>query len=735
MPPFRPGLAVGLAVLALVLGTPAVGPETRTTSPYVDRFVPVATQAPSPEAIKAPSPIATVSWGIGRVDVLSQSPTNTLEQVTYLAGRGWVRASLGGSLTSGPAAASMEPGRLHLFVRGGDGAVWTKRFEGGRWSGWSTLGGTILGEPSVVATGPGRLDLFARFNDDTLRHRAYRGGRWSEWTDLGGSLTSPPAATTTGGGRLIVFVRSNDDVLWQKTHDGVGWQPFAEVGGTATSSPAVTSHTDGMVDLYVRGSDGSLMHRSLRNGVYTPWLGLGGALASGPATTTWGPGHRVVFVLGTNGRVYQRSFSAGRWGGWAAPPVGPVTRSFEEPLGPGVTFRSIVDPAGPLAIQVVTVDLTAPSTIDTGLARDQLAGIEATTSIAARHNALVAINGDFALSSGRPVHVYAEDGRFLQSEQTMGRAFAVRRDETAAYAGFPRPAVSTQVVGLDPQPIARVNSGAPGIDDVVEFTQEAGTLERPSGNGCSARTQRSSQPQLDAAGVVEQSHVVETVQCDGNPLPEASGDVLSAVIGGSKETFIRTLVPGQGLTHRWSLAGWPGVFDAVGGNPTLLEDGVIMPSVDGSGSFFSRNPRTAVGYAPGKVFLVVVDGRQPGHSVGMTLRELANLMLGLGARSALNLDGGGSSTMVVNGRITNRPSDGVERGVATARLLLRGSDLGEDAPAAPAARFVAPRAASPSSDLRLTDPASTGGYAEALRRDGVPLRPSLREAAETFDQR
>ncbi|HVF18744.1 MAG TPA: phosphodiester glycosidase family protein [Mycobacteriales bacterium] len=736
MRPFRPGLAAGLAVLALAVGTPLAGPDAPQVPSYDDRFVPVATQAPSPSAIKAPSPIATTSWGVGRVDVFSQSPANTLEQVTYVAGKGWTRApSLGGSLTSGPAAAATEPGRLHVFARGGDGAVWTRRFEGGKWSGWSTLGGPVLGEPSVVATGPGRLDLFARFGDGTLRHRALRQARWSDWADLGGALTSPPAAATYGGGRLVVFVRSTEDAVWQKSHDGVGWQPFARVGGAATSSPAATSHTDGLVDLYVRGTDGALYHRSLRNGAYSPWTALGGALASGPAATTWGPGHRVVFVLGTNGRVYQRSFAAGRWTGYAPAPVGEVTRSFDEPLAPGVTFRQITDLTIPLSAQVVTIDLTAASTIDTALATEQLAGVEGTSSIAGRHDALVAINGDFALSSGRPVHIHAEDGRLVQGEQTAGRAFAVTRDETTAYAGFPKPVIAVDAP-TGRQPIARVNSGAPGFDDVVEYTPEGGELERPSGNGCSVRMRSTSLPRLDVTGAVEQSQQVDTLQCDGNPIPDGAGDILSAVIGGSKEAFIRTLVPGQALTHRWSLAGWPGVYDAVGGNPTLIENGVIMPSVDGTGSFFARNPRTAVGFAPGKVLFAVVDGRQPGHSVGMTLRELANFFLELGARSALNLDGGGSSTMVVNGRIANRPSDGSERGVANALLLLRGADPGEQTAAVPAVRVAQPRAASADfTQRRLLDPASTGGYADMLDRAGVPLSAELSRAAAEFRTR
>ena len=110
-------------------------------------------------------------------------------------------------------------------------------------------------------------------------------------------------------------------------------------------------------------------------------------------------------------------------------------------------------------------------------------------------------------------------------------------------------------------------------------------------------------------------------------------------------------------------------MEAVGGRPELVRDSVVLGVVDteGQASFnVGRNPRTAVGIARRgrRLILVVVDGRQMPYSDGMSLRELANLMLALGARDAINLDGGGSSTLVYadpssNAALTiaNRPSD------------------------------------------------------------------------------
>lgn len=118
--------------------------------------------------------------------------------------------------------------------------------------------------------------------------------------------------------------------------------------------------------------------------------------------------------------------------------------------------------------------------------------------------------------------------------------------------------------------------------------------------------------------------------------------------------------------------------EAVGGHPVLLRRGAVTVDVDTAGneSFRGVNPRTAVGVgADGSIILVTVDGRQPGHSEGTTLRETAELLRALGAVDALNLDGGGSTTMVVRGpggrlRVTNRPSDAAgERPVGNALAL------------------------------------------------------------------
>ncbi|MCK4578302.1 MAG: phosphodiester glycosidase family protein, partial [Candidatus Marinimicrobia bacterium] len=113
------------------------------------------------------------------------------------------------------------------------------------------------------------------------------------------------------------------------------------------------------------------------------------------------------------------------------------------------------------------------------------------------------------------------------------------------------------------------------------------------------------------------------------------------------------------------------VYDAVGGGPALISNGKIRITTDEEVFFGTSipkiHPRTACGYrADGALIILVVDGRQY-NSRGVNLQELAAIMQNLGCVEALNLDGGGSSTLVVAGHLVNQPAgNSVEREVMSA---------------------------------------------------------------------
>ncbi|MBM3715337.1 MAG: phosphodiester glycosidase family protein, partial [Actinobacteria bacterium] len=116
-----------------------------------------------------------------------------------------------------------------------------------------------------------------------------------------------------------------------------------------------------------------------------------------------------------------------------------------------------------------------------------------------------------------------------------------------------------------------------------------------------------------------------------------------------------------------------GVWNTLSFGPAIVEDGQVVDGIDsvevdtnvGNHSIQGDQPRTAVGVIDeNHLVFVVVDGRQEGYSEGVTLPELADIMLSLSATTAYNLDGGGSSTMYFNGEVVNSPSNGGERGTS-----------------------------------------------------------------------
>jgi len=116
----------------------------------------------------------------------------------------------------------------------------------------------------------------------------------------------------------------------------------------------------------------------------------------------------------------------------------------------------------------------------------------------------------------------------------------------------------------------------------------------------------------------------------------------------------------------------------VSAGPALMREGKVLDDYEAESSKFGpsfslkRHPRTAVGIREdGSLIFVVVDGRQEGFSVGMTLPELALFLKEHGAYDAYNLDGGGSTTMVVNGTIVNSPSDEAGERPSSDAIIIR----------------------------------------------------------------
>ncbi len=160
----------------------------------------------------------------------------------------------------------------------------------------------------------------------------------------------------------------------------------------------------------------------------------------------------------------------------------------------------------------------------------------------------------------------------------------------------------------------------------------------------------------------------------GGNHPVAPGSAILYARGNAATRLAAEAAVGASLTVRMIL---PSPFSTavagIGGGPLLVKNG--KPVFRSNESFATswlipRTARTAVGQrADGSILLVVVDGGRPGSSVGMTNFELAQKLAGLGAVTAMALDGGTSSTMAFDGELLNKPSQG-EKPIADALALL-----------------------------------------------------------------
>jgi hypothetical protein len=283
------------------------------------------------------------------------------------------------------------------------------------------------------------------------------------------------------------------------------------------------------------------------------------------------------------------------------------------------------------------------------------------SKIARQTGAFAAINGGFFDSLGPPLGLLVVDGEWVKAPLFARAVLGMTRDGQSAIrrAGFSGRA---DFAGLGSLPLEGINQGHSDPDGVVAYTQRWGTTVDGAA-GC-------------ARLVVGPDGEPTQLLAKGEPAPiPAGGFVLSGK--GRRAATLATICPGT----RTSLSletdpPWPGLWQAVGGGPLLVQAGQVnvtageerfRPDVTGG-----ARPRSAVGLtATGDLLLLAVQ------KPGLTLSELAGAMLKLGARDAMNLDGGGSTTLVVEGRVLNTPGDGYERAVSNALVVLRRKSAGD----------------------------------------------------------
>jgi hypothetical protein len=432
----------------------------------------------------------------------------------------------------------------------------------------------------------------------------------------------------------------------------------------------------------------------------------------------------------------------------------------------GLTLTTTKYGAGPMQVRVLQFSPTGRGfTIEPGAPGAVISTHAKPSTMAANQGAIAAINGDFGLN-GQPAHFNAVDADVRTSGLLHGAGFAITKNEDVAYADRSHPVISLEASDGDAFKIDMLNAGQANNAEVAAFTHAGGSRQAPGNGTCSARLINPTAREWSNAGRAGISRTYDVGQkvCQADPLAVGS-DAGTIVLTGKRGTVGGDLVDGLPtsgtVTVDWRISGWPGIAESIGGQPVIVDRGVNVgpPSSTGNSYFYKPNPRTAVGITRActdasadstcTVIYMTVDGRRAGWSVGMTLKQLGAEMLKYHAYYAVNIDGGGGTTMWLSNRgpwcitntnggcLVNKPSDAAgERATLSALMILPGRDKDEP-PIGSASRTTLGTFFGATSDdttadwdaLALQDPASTGGLLDALAEQGrlpAGLRPDLR---------
>lgn len=424
--------------------------------------------------------------------------------------------------------------------------------------------------------------------------------------------------------------------------------------------------------------------------------------------------------------------------------------STTQTLASGLTLTRITDPSGPYRVYELAMDPSSPASLDMVTAGGSMGSYARPSTIGSGHGALAAVNGDFSIDPGRPLHPFAQNGALKQYGFQNGATFAVSQDETATYVQSQQPTATGRNLGAKTSfAIAVFNSGRPQGGSIAAYTPYGGSGVRPPRNACAVRLRMDGKLHWGRNGVgVTRDWSVDRVRCSATAMRVKAGTtVLASNLTGAGSRTLQRMNRGNVIRIGWSY-GWPDVMDTMGGMPLLVDDGVAVAPASCNSYFCSRNPRTGLGVtADGTILIVVVDGRSR-TSVGMTLIGFARYLVQLGAVYALNLDGGGGSAMWVKGQgVVSHPSDSTgERPVTSAVLVLPGPDPSEATPlpfspthrlptqgrlvaadevAGGFTQLVSALQARRAMRAALDDPGSTGGLMNAIAHGGFGPTGSL----------
>lgn len=315
--------------------------------------------------------------------------------------------------------------------------------------------------------------------------------------------------------------------------------------------------------------------------------------------------------------------------------------------------------AGPVKFYILEWQTRCPNSLKLlpVLTRGKLKAKDTVLNIVRRNHAIAGINGGYFAPDGHPLGflclkgeivstspfnrsgiLITKEGKFILSKIEWIGKIQSKSGKTYPVSGVNRPRQSEEII--------LYNSYFGETTKTNEFGKEL---------------------------VVSSGNIKE--ENKGNSKIPPDGFVISAQ--GEITKILDEIAQEEEIKFIWQIKGYEdeNIEYGLGGGPFLVKNSKIF--ITSKEEKFKkditegRTARTAIGItSDGRLLLVVVDGRKVDFSIGMTLTELAQTLIDMGAQTAINLDGGGSSTLVVGDKLINRPSDGSPRPVPNALILI-----------------------------------------------------------------
>lgn len=229
---------------------------------------------------------------------------------------GWLEGSEDNCI-SAPGVASLSQSRLDVFAkRVTNGDVWHKWLDGTQWSNWESLGGPVSSAPAAISRGNNRLDVFARGMHNEAAHKWWNGNEWSHWENLGGPISSAPSATSWSMNRIDLFARGLSNEMAHKWWDGAGWSGWENLGGLLSSAPSAVSWGHNRIDCFALASDNSVIHKWWHGVGWSDWENLGGQFISSPTAASFRKDRIDLFAISSANHLWHRWWDGRQWNVW-----------------------------------------------------------------------------------------------------------------------------------------------------------------------------------------------------------------------------------------------------------------------------------------------------------------------------------------------------------------------------------------------------------------------------------